>query len=326
MIPLIVLLVTLALPAIARADGLPILGLALRTGGVTSANGVFTYTTRISGSHTRLRLSERGRAIRTTGFAGRFVVPVVAYDGSSSGLAADDRTLVLIRPRRSFPQHRTSLAIVDPGSLAIRRHIDLRGDFSFDAIAPNGRWLYLIQYTSRVDPTRYRVRALDARSGRLVPGDIVDPHDRGEAMHGNPITRVGSVDGRWAYTLYDGNGHPFVHALDTARQTARCIDVPAFPPTANPWSVKLQLVAGGSRLLVSVDRRALARIDTRTLSVLAAGARRAARPRARGAGHGTDAILAVAAVFVLLAAAYGARRSIVQRAPAAAGRAYRSRS
>ena len=37
-----------------------------------------------------------------------------------------------------------------------------------------------------------------------------------------------SPDGRWAYTLYDGNGKtPFIHALDTSRSTARCIDLDA---------------------------------------------------------------------------------------------------
>ena len=326
MVPLIVLLGVLALPAITRADGLPILGLAVNTGGVTSVNGALTYTTRISGSHTRLRLTIGGRVIRATRLAGRLVVPVVAYDGSSAGLAVDGSTLVLIRPRTRFPQRQTSLAIVDPRSLSIRRRVHLHGDFSFDAVAPSGQWLYLIQYTSSVDPTRYRVRALDTRSGRLLPGDIVDPHDRGEAMHGNPITRATSADGRWAYTLYDGNGHPFVHALDTARRAARCLDLPPFPSTANPWSVKLQLVSGGSRLLVTADRRALATIDTRTLSVARALPRRAARPPRRDGWAGGEAILAAAAAIALLAAAYGARRSIVQRAPAAAERTYRSRS
>ena len=38
----------------------------------------------------------------------RFTVPVVAYDGSASGLAADGRTLVLIRPRVAFPRRTTT--------------------------------------------------------------------------------------------------------------------------------------------------------------------------------------------------------------------------
>jgi hypothetical protein len=108
---------------------------------------------------------------------------------------------------------------------------------SRDAISPNGDWIYLVQYTSAVDPTRYRVRALKVQTERLVTHDIVDPRDRAEA---NPVTRATSLDGRWAYTLYDGAGHPFVHALDTTSQEARCIDVPASPANSDPWACRLQ--------------------------------------------------------------------------------------
>ena len=46
-------------------------------------------------------------------------------------------------------------------------------------------------------------------------------------MRGSPITRATSSDGRWAYTLYDGaGGTPFLHALDTSKRQARCIDLP----------------------------------------------------------------------------------------------------
>ena len=44
-------------------------------------------------------------------------------------------------------------------------------------------------------------------------------------MSGIPVTRMPSMDGRWAYTLYDNGRHSFVHALDTARRTAVCIDL-----------------------------------------------------------------------------------------------------
>ncbi len=141
---------------------------------------------------------------------------MVAYDGSAAGLSANAGTLVLIRPRVTFPQRSTELMILAARTLRPRRVLRLRGDFSFDAISPDGEWAYLIQYTSRLDPTRYRVRALSTRTGTLLRGDIVDPRDRGEAMRGRPITRVNSSDGRRAYTLYVGNGQPFVHALDTA--------------------------------------------------------------------------------------------------------------
>jgi len=74
------------------------------------------------------------------------------------------------------------------------------------ALSPDGATLYLIQYTSRRDPTRYEVRAYDLPRDRLRPGAIVDPREPDERMRGFPITRSTSRDGRWAYTLYDGAG------------------------------------------------------------------------------------------------------------------------
>ena len=145
-----------------------------------------------------------------------------------------------------------------------RSLVRLHGDFSFDAISPSGRWVYLIQYTSALDPTQYRVRALVVATGRLLGADIVDPHDRGERMRGNPLTRISSPDGRWAYTLYDGNGQPFVHALDTsAAPSARCIDVTVFPPAPDPWSARLTLTGSGSRSCSAGG--SLTAIDTRSL-------------------------------------------------------------
>jgi hypothetical protein len=257
-----------ALAAIARADGLPVVGFASGAHGVRTLDGARRYLARPRQRETIVSvISRSGLTLRRAVLPGRFDVPVVAYDGSPSGLSADGRTLVLIRPRVAFPQRFTELAILAAHTLRPRRFERLRGDFSFDAVSPNGAWAYLIQYTSRVDPTRYRVRALSTRTGRLLGRDIVDPHNRSEAMRGSPITRVSSPDGRWAYTLYDGNGHPFVHALDTARLQARCIDVAAFPTNSNWWGARLRLA--GQRLLVVLGGRTSSEIDTTSLSVLA---------------------------------------------------------
>jgi hypothetical protein len=219
-------------------------------------------------------MSASGRTVRSLILVGRYDVPVVAYDGSAAGVSANGVTLALIRPRVTFPQRSTELAIIAAGALRLNRFVRLHGDFSFDAISPNGKWIYLIQYTSPFDPTRYRVRVLNTRTGMLLPGAIVDPHDRGEAMHGSPVARVSGPGGRWAYTLYDGNGRPFVHALDTTGRNARCIDVAALPANTDPWSARLTLA--GQRLMVVLGKRTLSQIDTRSLSLL---------PNAPGGGH-----------------------------------------
>jgi hypothetical protein len=294
--------------SVAAADGLPVLGIEGSSQGVRSLDGTASYVTRRAGRDTRvLRRSGTGHVIIARRLTGRLVVPVVAYDGTSAGLSADGRTLVLIRPRTRFPQSATALAILAPGGLQVRSRISLRGDFSFDAISPNGRWIYLIQYTSAADPTRYRVRALDVRSGHLLRGAIVDPHDRAEAMHGAPVTRVGSSDGRWAYTLYDGGGHPFVHALDTTDGTARCLDLPG---NLDAWSARLRLSAGDARLWIDAHHRTAAMIDTRTLAVsvpaAAVTAKSRLRPGERGGVGGLG--LALAAIVMLPAAALVIRR------------------
>jgi hypothetical protein len=174
------------------------------------------------------RIDRRGgRVSRYRTLPGRLVVPAVAYDGAATGLSADGRTLVLASPRFTFPRDSSTFTILDTERL--RRHgtIRLRGDFTLDAISPDGGMLYLIESTSRSDITRYAVRAYDVDARRLLPDPVVDPAEADEPMRGLPVARASSPDGRWAYTLYDDSGgeHPFIHALDTEAATARCIDL-----------------------------------------------------------------------------------------------------
>lgn len=260
----------------ARAAGLPVLGFVSAAHGVRSLDGTRRYVA-VPGRRDTIVKAIAGSA-GTLGrvIPGRFGVPVVAYDGSAGGLSANGRTLVLIRPRQRFPQRSTDLAVLEAGTLRVLRSESLHGDFAFDAISPTGEWVYLIQYTSGSDPTRYRVRALSTRTGKLIARDIVDPHDRGETMRGNALSRVSSADGRWAYTLYDGNGHPFVHALDTSRRRARCIEVAEFPSNADVFAARVRLA--GQRLMVVLAGRTLSEIDTRSLKVLAPIAHHSARP------------------------------------------------
>ena len=92
--------------------------------------------------------SESELRLRRVLLPGRLAVPAIAYDATPSGITPDGRTLVLIKPRRAFPRAETSFAIVDTRRLRIRRTLRLRGDFSFDAISPDGRLMYLIRYPS----------------------------------------------------------------------------------------------------------------------------------------------------------------------------------
>lgn len=44
-------------------------------------------------------------------------------------------------------------------------------------------------------------------------------------MQGSALARAESEDGVWVHTLYQGDDHAFVHALDTSG-AAHCIDFP----------------------------------------------------------------------------------------------------
>jgi hypothetical protein len=258
---LIATLFVLALAPLARADGLPIADAsAPATIGGGDGNGRLVALPTAHGT-TVVRLGEVVYA--STFLDGRYTVPVVALDHTAAGLSTDGSTLVLINPRRTFPRDRTSFVVLDAKSLRTRSHIVLQGDFSFDALSPDGTRMFLIHYLSRRDPTRYEVRALDVPSGKLLPTPIVDKSEPDERMAGLPITRETTADGRWAYTLYDGSGHePFVHALDTVNGEAHCIDLEMLAGRQDLYNLRLGLGPGDSKLAVFDRAEKLTVIDT----------------------------------------------------------------
>jgi hypothetical protein len=306
----VAVLVSAAIASGAQADGLPVLGIDVGGVGVVARSGGVRYVTIPAGAKTvlaRVRTSD-GQIVDSRLLPGRFTIPAVAYDWSAGGLSADGRSLVLIEPRQSFPRASTRIATIDVGrGLRPRRTITLLGDFSFDAISPRGSLVYLIEYVSPNDPTRYLVRAYDVRAGRLLAKAISDPRERGDKMRGNPLTRVGSSDGRWAYTLYDGGGAtPFVHALDTSTGTARCIDLAALAGSGL-WRLRLGFDPAGHTLTVRRGRQSLAMIDTSSFRVrlpapasAGSGPSRTSRPEAGGSWP--VIVFPSLAVFVLGAA------------------------
>jgi hypothetical protein len=259
-----------ALVPSALADGLPVEGVDASLTGVPGIEpGEPRYVTLPAEKGTVVAAVDQatGEVLRSRFVPGRFTVPVVAYDGTASGLSADGTRLVLIRPRVAFPRRTTTFAGLGTQRLRLRDEFTLRGDFSFDAVSPDGRWLYLVEYLSRRDPTRYLVRLYDLERGRLLPEPIIDPREVGDVMRGMPVTRASSRDGRFAYTLYDGAGeHPFVHALDTVAKTARCIDLHGLMGFEYLHEVELDVSPNGGTVAVvhRTEPRPLFLIDTRT--------------------------------------------------------------
>jgi hypothetical protein len=227
----------------------------------------FRYGAFASGRETIVkRLVSDGQAAATLRVAGRYGIPGADYNGSTTGLSADGRTLVLAELARSTPPRATRLLVLDTPRLAVRTRIALPGWSTVDAISPDGRWLYLIHYVSS-DISRYEVRAYDLVDHRLLAKPVVDPHDRGEAMTGFPMARATSVDGRWAYTLYARSSDvPFVHALDTSGRRAVCIDLPSLA-NSDVGNARLRLASGGATLQIDTGGATPTLIDTRTFAV-----------------------------------------------------------
>ena len=161
-----------------------------RTGVVAPGGDERLITRRAAGEQTlvvALRRSDR-KVLRSRRIEGHWRVAPASFDGANTGLSADGRVLVLPRPERSLPPAETQLAVVDARELTIRRRISLPGFFTVDAISPDGRWVYLIQYVGQ-DTLDNRVRALDTRTARLAARDVVDPREPDEQMGGLPMTR-----------------------------------------------------------------------------------------------------------------------------------------
>jgi hypothetical protein len=230
-------------------------------------------------------------------------VPAVDFDGTTAGLTADGGTLILTAERTTYPAKHSEFLVLETTHLRRIQTIRLHGDFSLDAVSPDGSRLYFIQVRSS---TRYLVRAYDYARGRLLPDPVVDPADK-EPLRGGPLSRAMSRDGRWAYTLYDGNSlHPFIHALDTERGVAKCIDLDDLAGRPDLFDMRLKMGGEGTLLVLDTNRRARFAIDTSTWAVhavrVAAPAPTPARPAPpKDTGLGWAGPVAGLALLALLA-------------------------
>jgi DNA-binding beta-propeller fold protein YncE len=251
------------------------------------------------------RVKRDGGRLITSRETGTMSLPAVAEDGSGAGLSADGKTLVLAQPRVMFPQRPSAFWILDAQTLKTQDRVVFQGDYSFDAISPDGSTLYFIEHTDPQDPSRYQVRAFDVQAGKLLHDPVIDPDEPNEDMQGTPVTRAVSPDGRWAYTLYEGydNGS-FVHALDTKGSRAVCIDVDALSSFKTLRGFGLEADSDGSALTIADHGSPVAAIDPKTFAVTTP-----AQSSSDGNRLGWGLLLAsAAALLAALGLAFGYRR------------------
>ncbi len=245
--------------------GGPSPGVMLGGKGVAAVDGSVRYVAHHrAGLTTVTAHAGEGTVVRRGAVTGLVGVPRVAFDGSTGGLTHDGRTLVLASPGAVGGKSR--FAVLSTRTLRLQRMIELRGTWSYDAVSPRGEKLYLVEHTLSESPT-YRVRAYDLRRGRLLREAVIDPRQGGRAMTGAPVTRALGPGGIWAYTLYQKpGGLPFVHALDTMRGKALCIELPWRGNQGRLFDVRMR-VEGRQLVLTKLGGAQLATIDTRAFAV-----------------------------------------------------------
>jgi len=237
------------------------------------AAGNERYVTVPAGASTSIQVINRngGRVLRFMSIKGTWGIPLVAYDGTTAGFLPDGRTLLLAQPVYSGQGLRkhTSFTFVDGRKMKRLNTITLVGAYSFDALSPNGRYLYLIQYVSSEDLSEYRVRAYDLKAGRLLMKIVSDKRSWETTMQGSPITRATSSG--WAYTLYGASqARPFIHALDTRHVSAVCIDLPWKTSPDRIFNYRLRTDGDGHLIVRGPRGRALIVVDRHSFRVLSA--------------------------------------------------------
>jgi hypothetical protein len=248
---------------VARGDGGPGPGVMQGWDGV--ARGNVRYVAIPAGRRTALAAIRRhgGRVVRFRPLRGLWGIPLVAYDGTTEGLARDGRTIVLGDANGGYPvRKRSSFLVLDARRFRILERVQLQGDFSFDALSPDARYLYLVEHLSGQDATRYRVRAYDLRARRLLARIVADKSSWETDMQGMPVSRLTEPHGRWAYTLYGGtHARPFIHALDLRRVQAVCIDLPWRKQPNNIFRFRLRLDGEAHLVVRGPEGRTLAVVD-----------------------------------------------------------------
>jgi hypothetical protein len=206
--------------------------------GISAPNSEVSYLTRLAGSSTTLRARTHGHTMATLTLPGGWGIQLATLDGALTGLSPNGRVLVLsdnVQPNGSL-RTRSRFAVINTHTLTQAKTISLRGDFTVDALSPNGELLYLIHHLPQANASKYQVQAYNLAAGQLLPGVIADKSQAGWTMAGYPVTRTTTSNGGWVYTLYrQDNNYPFIHALDTIHHTAICVGLPANWTTDTAW-------------------------------------------------------------------------------------------
>ena len=194
------------------------------------------YTVEHADGRTIVRTIEMatGHPARETVLDGNYILPAIGLDGLAGGLSANGAWLALMAlpspaDLQAYKRDRnwqSRFAVLDTAFATPPRHVELKGNFWFDALSDNGAALYLIENLPPEEPEQYQVRRYDLAAGALNPNIVADKTTGVRVMQGVRQTAVPAPNGQWLYSLYLNHHHgPFIHALNLDG-FAVCIDLP----------------------------------------------------------------------------------------------------
>ncbi|HWJ32018.1 MAG TPA: hypothetical protein VNR59_06725 [Gaiellaceae bacterium] len=250
----------------AAGDGGPGPGIVQGWDGVVWGNKRIVTVPSVGWTSLQVVQRRGGRVLTFTNIRGVWGIPLVAFDGTKAALQPDGRTLLLATQAYLSSRGSTSFALVDLKKMRVKKRINLNGSFSYDALSPDQRYLYLVEYMSQANINQYRVRAYDLAADKLLPRIVSDRRSWETTMVGQPISRASR--GGWAYTLYGGVGRPFIHALDTRHVQAVCINLPWKWSPQQIYEYRLRWDRDGDLVVRGRHGRSLVTVDSRELRIL----------------------------------------------------------
>ena len=193
------------------------------------------YTVSSLGASARLTALDpaSGKVLGEATIPAGYQLPSLGFQGPTAGLSPNGQWLVLSRQSgstSSFLVGATSFQSPSPlwggpGRGSAFRTVQLKGDFSFDAVSSDGQNLYLIQKMG--DPNHYQVRLYNVPSQSLAAQPVADKREPAEPMNGIRGDSIADPRGSYVFTVYARDAGPFIHALPLGQPLAWCLDLPA---------------------------------------------------------------------------------------------------
>lgn len=196
--------------------------------GLTSLNHQRLYTATPTNGETTISIinTQTGSKLRSFTISGSYTTSASSFDNSV--ISTSGQWLAL--RELGQPIGETVIALIDTQAGKLAKTFHLNGDFTLDAVNPDGSRVYLLERLND-GSGHYYVRLYDVTKNQLYQSPIVDKTELNDPnMTGTAVARQMAGDGTMAYTLYVDAYHniAFVHVLPLTGDLygAHCVLLP----------------------------------------------------------------------------------------------------